>query len=329
MVDDIFEAATVEKRETFEEIVLRVQNQLRSTSDLLMKCSNCDFEAFDKEDYYDHIVDNHAIDDNIEREADASGTNIEEESLNNVEELIEFDPKDDNDKDDEGGVVQRILDSILNKVVDVVAKRKEWEERLKNILPNKNPNLLFSTLGSSQEPFDDEENGESESDSEEESSSEENEVEKKEASSGLVDSLEVLKEQEKYLLDNIVKDLVELESLDIDIVGGRAGLKVKEEEEEETKIKEEREDFWENVTDFQDQYQIFAENLINPMENAEKKNSKRKKLKAMSKKKKKMKRMKEAMDDDEEEEEEENELLATSSEVLRGLLASPANCIGR
>ena len=137
-----------------------------------------------------------------------------------------------------------------------------------------------------------------------------------------MDSLEVLKEQEKYLLDNIVKDLVELESLDIDIVDGRAGLKVKE----EMNIKEEVEDLWgENVTDFQDQYQIFAENLINPVEKTEKKSSKRKKLKAMSKKKKKMKRMKKTMD----EEEEENGLLATSSEVLRGLLASPANSIGR
>ena len=202
----------------------------------------------------------------------------------------------------------------------------EWEERQKNIrrnrnpnlLRNRNPNLLFSTLGSSQEPFDDDE--ECESAEEEDSNNEENEeVEKKDAS---LDSLDVLKEQEKNLLDNIVKDLVELESLDIDILGGNAGMEVKE------NVKEEG--FWaeENVSDFQDQYQIFAENLINPMEKTEKKNSKRKKLKAMSKKKKKkMKRMKKTMD--EEDEEEENGLLATSSEVLRGLLASPANCLGR
>ena len=241
-------------------------------------------------------------------------TSIEEETYSEVG------GKDEDDE--EADFVERILDSVLNKAADVAAKRAEWEERLKNIPRNRNPNLLFSTLGTSQEPFDDdEENGESEE--EDDSNCEESEeAEQKDASSGL-DSLEVLKEQEKYLLDNIVKDLVELESLDIDIVGGRAGLKVKE----EMNIKEEVEDLWgENVTDFQDQYQIFAENLINPVEKTEKKSSKRKKLKAMSKKKKKMKRMKKTMDEDEE---EENGLLATSSEVLRGLLASPANSIGR
>ena len=340
VVDDILEAAMVEKKETFEEIVLRIELEVRS-NDVLMKCSNCDFEASDKEDYYNHIVDNHATEDYVEEGAvfkatEDSENNIEEETLKEsleVEPMMKSKDEDDLEKLDgeEGDVVQRILDSILIKVVDVADKRKEWEERLRrNILPNKNPNLLFSTLGSSQEPFDDEDDdGESESEDEDDSEDSFNSKDKKEASSSGLDSLEVLKEQEKYLLDNIVKDLVELESLDIDIVGGRAGLKVKE--EEGVNIKEEKTNFWEEeelVTDFQDQYQIFAENLINPMENAEKKNSKRKKLKAMSKKKKKMKRMKEVMDDDDEGE-EEDDLLATSSEVLRGLLASPANSIGR
>ena len=330
VVDDILEAAMVEKKETFEEIELRVEVQVRS-NDVLMKCSNCEFEALDKEDYYNHVVDNHATED--------SETNIEEEALDELDESLDVEPMKAEDEDDsempideEGDVVERILDSILIKVVDVADKRKEWEERLRrNILPTKNPNLLFSTLGSSQEPFDDEDDdGESESEEGEEDSEDcSNSEDKVEASSPGLDSIEVLKEQEKYLLDNIVKDLVELESLDIDIVGGRAGLKVKE--EEGVNIKEERINFWEEeglVTDFQDQYQIFAENLINPMENAEKKNSKRRKLKAMGKKKKKMKRMKEVMDDDDEGREGDG-LLATSSEVLRGLLASPANSIGR
>ena len=309
MVEEIFKAATVEREETFDEIMARVEKQARS-DDVSMKCSNCYFEAFDREDYYNHIVNNHVTD-------ESEAINVEEEIYSKVE--------DKDEDDEEGDFVERILDSVLNKAVDVAAKRAEWEERLKNIPRNRNPNLLFSTLGSSQEPFDDdgenEENGESES--EDSNGEESEEAEKQDTSSELVDSLEVLKEQEKYLLDNIVKDLVELESLDIDIVGGRAGLKVKE----EMNIKEEVEDLWgENVTDFQDQYQIFAENLINPVEKTEKKSSKRKKLKAMSKKKKKMKRMKKTMDEDEE---EENGLLATSSEVLRGLLASPANSIGR
>ena len=312
MVEDIFKAATVEREETFEEIMARVEKQARS-DDVSMKCSNCDFEAFDREDYYNHIVNNHVTDESVESDE----TSIEEETYSEVG------GKDEDDE--EADVVERILDSVLNKAVDVAAKRAEWEERLKNIPRNKNPNLLFSTLGTSQEPFDDDDEQNGESEEEDDSNCEESEeAEQKDASSGL-DSLEVLKEQEKYLLDNIVKDLVELESLDIDIVGGRVGLKVKE----EMNIKEEVEDLWgENVTDFQDQYQIFAENLINPVEKTEKKSSKRKKLKAMSKKKKKMKRMKKTMDEDEDEE-EENGLLATSSEVLRGLLASPANSIGR
>ena len=317
MVEDIFKAATVEREETFEEIMLRVEKQARS-DDVSMKCSNCDFEASDREDYYNHIVNNHLTTDESD---ESKAINVEEEIYSKVE--------DKDEDDEEGDFVERILDSVLNKAVDVAAKRAEWEERLKNIPRNRNPNLLFSTLGSSQEPVDDdeddEENRESENEDEEDeedsNGEESEEVEKQDASSGL-DSFEVLKEQERYLLDNIVKDLVELESLDIDIVGGRAGLKVKE----EMNIKEEVEDLWgENVTDFQDQYQIFAENLINPVEKTEKKSSKRKKLKAMSKKKKKMKRMKKTMD----EEDEENGLLATSSEVLRGLLASPANSIGR
>ena len=92
-----------------------------------------------------------------------------------------------------------------------------------------------------------------------------------------------------------------------------------------------------NQTDFQDQYQIFAENLFNPMAEKEmKKIAKRKQLKAMNKRKKKRRRMaKELSDDeadlegDEEEGEEDNtELSATSSQNLRRLLASP-NSMGR
>ena len=210
----------------------------------------------------------------------------------------------------------------MERVIDVAAKRKEWEKRQRNILTTKNPNLLFSTLGSSQEPFDEEENGESESEEEEnsEDSDEENDEEKKKEPSTGLDSLEILKEQEKYLLDNIVKDLVELESLEIGIAGEKTDPNVKEEKN----IKEGN--FWgeDNVTDFQDQYQIFAENLINPME---KKNSKRKKLKAMNKEKKKLKRMED--DDEGDEGEEWNDLSATSSKVLRALLASPPDSIGR
>ena len=329
MVDEIFEAATVERQETFEEILVRVQNQVRNDAAVWMKCSNCDFEASDREDYYNHIVNNHVAEDESDEKSkttDDSKTNIEEDTLNK-----EFEPM--GDKDEEEDIVERTLDSILNKAVDIAVQRAEWEERRKNIrrnrnpnlLRNRNPNLLFSTLGSSQEPFDDDEESESAEEEEDSNKEESEEVEKKDAS---LDSLDVLKEQEKNLLDNIVKDLVELESLDIDILGGNAGMEVKE------NVKEEG--FWaeENVSDFQDQYQIFAESLINPQMKEKtiekKKNSKRKKLKAMGKKKKKMKRMKEAMEEDDEDEEgDENGFSATSSEVLRGLIASPAHSIGR
>ena len=342
MIDDILKAATVERKETFEEILLRVQSQVRCDG-VIMKCSNCDFEAFEKEDYYNHIVENHSTDDS---ENDEEGTLItltvagdsknsidEEETFRKeLEPSREVEPMEDNTDEDrseasideEQDVVQMILDSILERVIDVAAKRKEWEKRQRNILTTKNPNLLFSTLGSSQEPFDEEENGESESEEEEnsEDSDEENDEEKKKEPSTGLDSLEILKEQEKYLLDNIVKDLVELESLEIGIVGEKTDPNIKEEKN----VKEGN--FWgeDNVTDFQDQYQIFAENLINP---TEKKNSKRRKLKAMNKEKKKLKRMEDENEGDEDEEEEWNDLSATSSKVLRALLASPPDSIGR
>ena len=90
-----------------------------------------------------------------------------------------------------------------------------------------------------------------------------------------------------------------------------------------------------NQTDFQDQYQIFAENHFNPMAEKEmKKIAKRKQLKAMNKRKKKRRRMAKELSDDEadleedEDEEDNTELSATSSQNLRRLLASP-NSMGR
>ena len=320
-----------EKIETFEEIEVRVRNQLRNQA-VPMKCSNCDFEVADKDVYYNHIVDNHVIEDPDTHREERS--KIEDEHKNDIineETLTEpfvYPPVeltkqlDMAGNEDDDTIVERTVDYILSLVVDMADQRKEWAEKLRKSLSNKNPNLLFSTLGSSQEPSDHEsESGEYEESSDNEESNEE-EIRRK----------EVLEEQERYLLENIVQDLVELESLEIDLVGGNAGVKIKQ-EMNNTELESGKK----NQTDFQDQYQIFAENLFNPMAEKEmKKIAKRKQLKAMNKRKKKRRRMaKELSDDeadlegDEEEGEEDNtELSATSSQNLRRLLASP-NSMGR
>ena len=320
-----------EKIETFEEIEVRVRNQLRNQA-VPMKCSNCDFEVADKDVYYNHIVDNHVIEDPDTHREERS--TIEDEHKNDIvneETLTEpfvYPPveltkqSDMAGNEDDDTIVERTVDYILSLVVDMADQRREWAEKLRKSLSNKNPNLLFSTLGSFQEPSDHEsESGEYEESSDNEESNEEERRRK-----------EVLEEQERYLLENIVQDLVELESLEIDLVGGNAGVKIKQ-EMKNTELESGKK----NQTDFQDQYQIFAENLFNPMAEKEmKKIAKRKQLKAMNKRKKKRRRMaKELSDDeadfeeDEEDEEEDNtELSATSSQNLRRLLASP-NSMGR
>ena len=313
-----------EKIETFEEIEVRVRNQLRNQA-VPMKCSNCDFEVADKDVYYNHIVDNHVVEDPDTHREERS--TIEDEHKNDIineETLTEpfvYPPVELSKQSDMAGndtIVERTVDSILSLVVDMADQRKEWAEKLRKSLSNKNPNLLFSTLGSSQEPSDHEsESGKYEESSDNEESDEEERRRK-----------EVLEEQERYLLENIVQDLVELESLEIDLVGGNAGVKIKQ-EMKNTELESGKK----NQTDFQDQYQIFAENLFNPMAEKEmKKIAKRKQLKAMNKRKKKRRRMAKELSDDEadlEEEEEDNtELSATSSQNLRRLLASP-NSMGR
>ena len=312
-----------EKIETFEEIEVRVRNQLRNQA-VPMKCSNCDFEVADKDVYYNHIVDNHVIEDPDTHREERS--KIEDEHKNDIinEETLIYPPveltKQPNmaGNEDDDTIVERTVDYILSLVVDMADQRKEWAEKLRKSLSNKNPNLLFSTLGSSQEPSDHEsESGEYEESSDNEESNEEERRRK-----------EVLEEQERYLLENIVQDLVELESLEIDLAGSKAGVNIKQ-EMKNTELESGKK----NQTDFQDQYQIFAENLFNPMAEREmKKIAKRKQLKAMNKRKKKRRRMAKELSDDEadlEEEEEDNtELSATSSQNLRRLLASP-NSMGR
>ena len=325
-----------EKIETFEEIEVRVRNQLRNQA-VPMKCSNCDFEVADKDVYYNHIVDNHVIEDpDTHREERNTIEDEHQDDIINEETLTEpcvFPPmelieqSDMAANEDDYTIVERTVDSILSLVVDMADQRKEWAEKLRKSLTSKNPNLLFSTLGSSQEPSDHEDDVESESGEEEESSDNEesNEEEKRRK--------EVLEEQERYLLENIVQDLVELESLEIVLdVGGNAGVKIKE-EMKNTELESGKK----NHTDFQDQYQIFAENLFNPMAEKEmRKIAKRKQLKAMNKRKKKRRRMAKELSDeednleeDEEEEEDDRELSATSSQNLRGLLACPSNLMGR
>ena len=308
-----------EKIETFEEIEVRVRNQLRNQA-VPMKCSNCDFEVADKDVYYNHIVDNH----DTHREERSTIEDEHKNDIINEETLTEpfvYPPleltkqSDMAGNEDDDTIVEGTVDYILSLVVDMADQRKEWAEKLRKSLSNKNPNLLFSTLGSSQEPSDHEsESGKYEESSDNEESDEEERRRK-----------EVLEEQERYLLENIVQDLVELESLEIDLVGGNAGVKIKQELESGNK----------NQTDFQDQYQIFAENLFNPMAEKEmKKIAKRKQLKAMNKRKKKRRRMAKELSDDEAdldedvEEEDKRELSATSSQNLRRLLASP-NSMGR
>ena len=317
-----------EKIETFEEIEVRVRNQLRNQA-VFMKCSNCDFETADKDDYYNHIVNNHVINDPDPHMEE--GNTIEDEHKNDIinEETLIYPPveltKQPNmaGNEDDDTIVERTVDYILSLVVDMADQRKEWAEKLRKSLSNKNPNLLFSTLGSSQEPSDHEDDVESESGEEEESSDNEESNEEE------IRRKEVLEEQERYLLENIVQDLVELESLEIDIVGDNAVMKIKQ-EMNNTELESGKK----NQTDFQDQYQIFAENLFNPMAEKEmKKIAKRKQLKAMNKRKKKRRRMAKELSDDEadleeDEEEDTTELSATSSQNLRRLLASP-NSMGR
>ena len=69
------------KIETFEEIEVRVRNQLRNQA-VPMKCSNCDFEVADKDVYYNHIVDNHVIEDPDTHREERS--TIEDEHKNDI-----------------------------------------------------------------------------------------------------------------------------------------------------------------------------------------------------------------------------------------------------
>ena len=125
-MDNILQEAVVEKIETFEEIEVRVRNQLRNQA-VLMKCSNCDFEVADKDDYYNHIVDNHVIEDPDPHREERSM--IEDEHKNDIineETLIKpcvyppvelTEQSDMAANEDDYTIVERTVDSILSLVM--------------------------------------------------------------------------------------------------------------------------------------------------------------------------------------------------------------------
>ena len=108
-----------EKIETFEEIEVRVRNQLRNQA-VPMKCSNCDFEVADKDVYYNHIVDNHVIEDpDTHREERSTIVDEHKNDIINEETLTEpcvelTEQSNMAGNEDDDTIVERTVDYILS-----------------------------------------------------------------------------------------------------------------------------------------------------------------------------------------------------------------------